>query len=261
MKAFSRIILYLFIFLIIFGGINLLISSFQESYPWPKIIEGTYGIRAYKYIKNDNKVKIGMKNSFIIGIAATFLSVLLAYPLAKKLKMVKTKKLLSAIVFLPFVIGGTSVGFGLQQIFLKMGLAGTTFGIIFVQLAYIIPYAVWILLPGFEYISEDKIFAAKMLGAGSGAIVRDIIIPTMSPFILTALSMGFILSFSQYYLTVIIGIGLVETYSTVIFPFIIVKDRALSSAMSLIFVALNLIFILIIQFILGVIKRRKRWKI
>ncbi len=253
MKAFSRIILYLFIFLIIFGGVNLLISSFQESYPWPKIIEGTYGTRAYKYIKNDNKVKIGIKNSFIIGIAATFLSVLLAYPLAKKIKTVKTKKLLSAIVFLPFVIGGTSVGFGLQQIFLKMGLAGTTFGIIFVQL--------WILLPGFEYISEDKIFAAKMLGAGSGAIVRDIIIPTMSPFILTALSMGFILSFSQYYLTVIIGIGLVETYSTVIFPFIIVKDRALSSAMSLIFVALNLLFISIIQFILGVIKRRKRWKI
>ena len=100
-----------------------------------------------------------------------------------------------------------------------------------------------------------------MLGAGSGAIVRDIIIPTMSPFILTALSMGFILSFSQYYLTVIIGIGLVETYSTVIFPFIIVKDRALSSAMSLIFVALNLIFILIIQLVLTVIKRRKRWKI
>ncbi len=81
MKAFSRTILYLFIFLIIFGGINLLISSFQESYPWPKIIEGTYGNRAYKYIKNDNKVKIGIKNSFIIGIAATFLSVILAYPL------------------------------------------------------------------------------------------------------------------------------------------------------------------------------------
>lgn len=261
MKAFSRTILYLFIFLIIFGGINLLISSFQESYPWPKIIEGTYGNRAYKYIKNDNKVKIGIKNSFIIGIAATFLSVILAYPLAKKIKMVKTKKLLSAIVFLPFVIGGTSVGFGLQQIFLKMGLAGTTFGIIFVQLAYIIPYAVWILLPGFQYVNEDIIFAAKMLGAGAVDIITEIIIPTMSPFILTALSMGFILSFSQYYLTVIIGIGLVETYSTVIFPFIIVKDRALSSAMSLIFVALNLIFILIIQFVLTVIKRRKRWKI
>ena len=89
MKAFSRTILYLFIFLIIFGGVNLLISSFQESYPWPNIIDGTYGLRAYKYIKNDYKVKIGIKNSFIIGIAATFLSVLLAYPLAKKIKMVK----------------------------------------------------------------------------------------------------------------------------------------------------------------------------
>lgn len=261
MKVFSRTILYLFIFLIIVGGINIIISSFQESYPWPKIIDGNYGMRAYKYIKNDNKIKVGIKNSYIIGIISSFISTLFGYPLAKKLKTAKNKKTLSTIVFLPFVIGGTSVGFGLQQMFLKVGIAGTIFGIVVVHLAYIIPYAVWILLPGFDYLSEDKILAAKMLGARNGTIVKEIIIPTMSPFILTALSMGFILSLSQYYLNIIIGIGLVETYSTVMFPFIIVKDRALSSAMSLIFVILNLIFIILIQFLLRFIKRRKKWKI
>lgn len=261
MKVFSKIILYAFIFLILFGIFDLFVSSFRENYPWPNLVEGTYGLRAYKYIKNDSKIKTGIKNSFIIGIISTFVSLMLAFPIAEKISKSKYKKIISFVVFLPFVIGGTSVGLGLQQLFIGMGLQGTLFGVILVQIAYIIPYSVWILSPGFDFLDSGKSYAAKMLGAGDFDVFKEITIPVMSPFIFVSIIMGFILSFSQYYLTLVIGIGLVETYSTVIFPFIIVKDRALASAMSILFVILNILFIVITKIVLSFIYRRKKWRI
>lgn len=261
MKVFSRVILYMFIFLIIFGIFNLIISSFRENYPWPNLIEGTYGLRAYNYLKNDNKISIGIKNSFIIGIISTFISLVLAFPIAEKISKSKYKKLISFFVLLPFVIGGTSVGLGLQQIFINLGLQGTIFSVTLVQIAYIIPYSVWILSPGFDFLEDNKIYAAKMLGGSDFDIFKEITLPVMSPFIFVSIIMGFILSFSQYYLTLVIGIGLVETYSIVIFPFIIVKDRALASAMSILFIVLNVLFIVITKIILNFIHRRKRWRI
>lgn len=261
MKVFSRIILYVFIFLILFGIFDLIISSFRENYPWPNLVEGTYGFRAYNYLKNDNKISVGIKNSFLIGIISTFISLILAFPIAKEISKSRYKKLISFFVLLPFVIGGTSVGLGLQQIFINIGLQGTIFSVTLVQIAYIIPYSVWILSPGFDFLDENKIYAAKMLGADEFDVFKEITIPVMSPFIFVSIIMGFILSFSQYYLTLVIGIGLVETYSTIIFPFIIVKDRALASAMSILFVVLNVLFIIVTKLILSFIHRRKRWRI
>ncbi len=59
--------------------------------------------------------------------------------------------------------------------------------------------------------------------------------------------MTFVISFSQYFLTFLIGGGHVITYPIVMFPFIQSGDRTIASSFSLIFIVTSLIYLLIIN--------------
>ena len=260
MKKISKIILYLYVSLLIFAAIDLFFTSFRQNYPWPNLFVTNYSMRSYKYLIKDKKFVKGILNSLLIGSLSSTFSVAIALPLAKKI-FYKTKgyKLFSFAVFLPFLIGATSIGLGLQLYFKNLGISGSRLLIIFAQSLYIIPYAVRIIKPGFGFLRDNLIYASKMLGAGDKEVRKEIIFPILAPFIKTALIMGFILSISEYYLTLVLGSGLVETFMTVAFPFFVARDRALSSAISLVFVIINVIFILLIELIFRVIFRRKKW--
>ena len=59
--------------------------------------------------------------------------------------------------------------------------------------------------------------------------------------------MCFIISFSQYFLTLIIGGGNVITYPLVMFPYIQSGDRTLSSLYSIVFIIISLIRVVLIE--------------
>ena len=61
-------------------------------------------------------------------------------------------------------------------------------------------------------------------------------LPSLLPGILSSVSMGFILSYSQYFTTLMVGGGRVKTIALVLVPYIQSGDRALSSVYSVAFV-------------------------
>ena len=260
MKRISKIILYIYIIILIFAGIDLILTSFRQNYPWPNLFSSNYSLRSYLYLAKDKKFIQGIVNSLLIGICSASFSVILSIPIAKKIYYKSTGyKKMSFVVFLPFLIGGTSIGLGLQLFFKSLGVTGSKLLIIIAQSIYIIPYAVRILKPAYGFISNNLIYAAKMLRADDKDARREIIFPILAPFLRTALIMCFILSISEYYLTLVLGSGLVETFMTVAFPFFVARDRAISSAISIIFLLVNIIFILVIELVYRFIFRRKKW--
>lgn len=248
MKHLSKLLNYIFAVFIVAGMTNLLISSFREYFPYPNLLEATFGIRAYRYLFVDQKILSSIRNSYIIGAASSLLACLMGYFIALRLKEKREHRtVLSLVVFLPLVISSTSVGAGLQILFTKLGLAGTFVGVIAVHTVYILPYSVWILLPGLNSIDPNLIHAANMLGASDRQTFQTITYPLIKHFLRTAVIMGFILSFSQYYLTLVVGIGRINTYTTLSFPFMVEKDRAMSAFMSILFILMNLLFIAVVQ--------------
>lgn len=117
------------------------------------------------------------------------------------------------------------------------------------------------MLPGFESFDYDLYYQARILGASRVKAKLNTILVHMITFIKTSLIMGFILSFSQYYLTVVLGIGLINTFTTLSFPYMASKDRSLTAVMSLIFIGVNILFILLVELISKIILRFKQWRI
>jgi putative spermidine/putrescine transport system permease protein len=64
-------------------------------------------------------------------------------------------------------------------------------------------------------------------------------------------SIIYIISFTQYFVTFLIGGGRILTYSMLLFPFLESGDRTIASALSVIFVLSVLIVLKITDIILG----------
>lgn len=262
MKKISKILLYIYIILLILGGIDIIFTSFRQNYPYPNLIKANYSLRSYSYLLKEMKLRTGTINSFIIGIGSSIFSLILAYPIAKKIyDKDKNYKAINFLVFLPFLIAATTIGLGLQTFLLSIGIKNSKIVIGLVQSIYIIPYCVRIIKPGFGFLSDNILSSAYMLGANQKDVIKNIAIPIMAPFIKTAFIMGFVLSVSQYYITLVLGSGLVDTFITVAFPFFASRDRAISSALIILFLLINIFLILFVELIFRLIFRRKKWQI
>ena len=75
-----------------------------------------------------------------------------------------------------------------------------------------------------------------VLGANPWQAFFAVSLPSLLPGILSSMSMGFILSYSQYFTTLMVGGGRVKTIALVLVPYIQSGDRSLSAAYSVAFV-------------------------
>ena len=88
---------------------------------------------------------------------------------------------------------------------------------------------------------------SKVLGANTFQAFTKVTLPILSPVILSALSMSYIVSFSQYFLTLLIGGGKVKTFAIVMFPYLSGGDRNMASVYSLVFLGITIIIFSIFQ--------------
>ena len=80
-------------------------------------------------------------------------------------------------------------------------------------------------------------------------------LPSLLPGVLSSMSMGFVLSYSQYFTTLMVGGGRVKTIALVLVPYIQSGDRALASAYSVAFVGSAMIIFFIFE---ALIKRLQK---
>jgi putative spermidine/putrescine transport system permease protein len=77
---------------------------------------------------------------------------------------------------------------------------------------------------------------AQVLGASAGRSFLHVTLPLLMPGILSSISMAYIISFSQYFITLMIGGGRVRTLSVVMVPFIQGGERTIAFAYASLFV-------------------------
>jgi len=116
-----------------------------------------------------------------------------------------------------------------------------------VHLIPCIPYGVRILTNVFEVIGESMEMQARVLGANQLQTFLSITLPLIAPGLISAGSLVFIVSFSQYFSTFLIGGGKIITFSMLMFPYIQSGDRMMASVYSIVFIMTALTFLLIVE--------------
>jgi len=126
---------------------------------------------------------------------------------------------------------------GLHGMFLRIGLAETATGVVLAHLIPAIPYAILMLTGSFTRLDPDLEAQARTLGANSWQVLSRVTLPAIAPGLAVAASFAFLISWSQYLVTLLIGGGNTLTLPLILVSFQSGGDPAIAAALGLVFLA------------------------
>ena len=125
---------------------------------------------------------------------------------------------------------------GIQVMFIRYGLADTIPGVVLVLLIPTIPYVVLVMGAVFANYDTSYEEQARVVGANAFRVFLHVTFPAVLPGLIVAAFFAFLISWSEYLMTLIIGGGIVITLPLLLFQFV-GSDPAIAAALSLFFIA------------------------
>ena len=249
-RTFLRAVLAVTVTGILFPMAVIAIWSVTGRWPWPNLLPESWTLRTLEelFFGSANLPRLlGSSISLAAAVAglATVISILTAR--ATEFYVFRGKALIRFSGMLPLLVPGTVFAMGIQLVMLKLGLADKIAGVVLVHLVCALPYCIAIMGDVTRAVGVRLEEQAQVLGASPIRAFFAMTLPALLPGILSSMSMGFILSYSQYFTTLMVGGGRVKTIALVLVPYIQSGDRALASAYSVAFVGSAMIVFFIFE--------------
>lgn len=257
----SRILSFILILtavIIILPALVILLWTVTGRWPWPGLLPESYTLRTVEELLfgSSGLWKI-LKSSVILATAVAVLGTVIALMTARATEIyrIRGRNLISSASILPLIVPGTVFAMGIQVTLIRMHLNDTLTGVIIVHLVAALPYCITIMMDMTAAVGNSLEEQAAVLGAKPLRGFVDVTLPQLLPGILSSASMAYIISYSQYFTTLMAGGGKVKTLALVMFPYIQSGDRALASIYAAVFVGSALIVFFIFEAIIHRIVR------
>ena len=130
------------------------------------------------------------------------------------------KQLLLKSAFLPYTIAPVVMGAMMQYYFIKIGISGSVPGVMIAQLLFILPYSVLLFSTFWSVKIRQMIHQAKTLGASDQTVNRTILLPLSGPWLFLCFVQCFLISWFEYGMTRLVGVGKVETLTIKVMLFV-----------------------------------------
>jgi putative spermidine/putrescine transport system permease protein len=220
--------------------VPVLLWSVSHRWLYPDVFPQAWGMRAWHYVFGvaGPQIMSAITTSLIVSSLSALVSVAVAFPAARALAYTKgnISLLLHFLFIMPILTPSLSVAMGLHLWFLKLNLADSFSGVILIHLTLCVPDAVFVLsgvFANYNPLIEDQ---ARSLGASGWRIFWHVTLPLVFPGIVVAGLFAFLLSWSQYLNTLIIGGSQVMTLPVLLFSLLTSGDRPVAAAVSLVIV-------------------------
>jgi len=169
-------------------------SQTYLTYPLPGL-----SLRWYVDLFTSDKWMLSLKNSFIIGIAATVLSMILGTLAALGLAQWNSrwKPLVMAVVLSPMVVPVVIAAVGVYFFFAPLGLTGNYAGLILAHTALATPFVVITVSATLQGFDMNLARASASLGAPPLLTFRRVILPLILPGMASGALFAFATSFDE----------------------------------------------------------------
>jgi len=214
--------------------------SLAQSWFWPSLLPPVWSIRAWQYVFTPTaEVLSALTTSLTVALAVTMLAVAVALPAARVLawQEFRGKRAVLFTLLLPILTPPLAAIMGVHSLFLRYGLTDTLIGVALSHLISAVPYATLMLMGSFSRLDPDFEAQARTLGAGGFNVWWHVTFPAIAPGLAVAASFAFLISWSQYLTTLLIGGGRIVTLPLTLVAFQRGGDEAIAAALSLIFLA------------------------
>ena len=230
----------------------LLVWAFSGSWRYPDLFPERLSTRGLGLVTGGD-VLGALGTSLTVSTAVALLACAIGFPAGRAIGLhrFRGRRLVQFLLLAPVIVPGLAVTLGLQIFFVRYGLADTVTGVILVQLMPTVPYAATLLGAAFAGFDQDYERQARALGAGPLRTVGTVTIPLLRPALVTTLLLTFLISWSEYILTLLIGGGRVTTLPILLFAAIESSDRTAAAALGLLVIAPPVLLVLLAGQVFG----------
>ena len=194
----------------VFPLIWLLVSAFKNSSEMlnnpTKILPINWTFENFKTVLFDLNFTINIRNSLIIALSTTLIAIVIsslaAYGIVRffpKLGDMMTKVLVTTYMF-PSIM----LVIPYAMVMSVLNLTNTRIGLVLVYLSFSVPYAVWMLVGFFKTVTIGIEEAAKIDGANKIQIFIQIVLPLVSPGVVSTAIYVFINAWNEYLYSMIL---------------------------------------------------------
>ena len=231
-----------------------IIWSFAHRWLFPALLPTEWSLQPWQYILSpSSRVGEGFVNSLAIALVVSLLAIVVGIPTSRALALhqFRGKEAVEWLLMVPIIVPGIVSTMGIHQVFIRLQLTDTFLGVCLVHLIPCIPYMVLVMSSVFANYGTDLEDTARTLGASPFQVFRHVTLPGIFPGLLVATLFTFLISWSQYVTTLLIGGGTIITLPIVLFPFIAGTSSSNAAAISLVFVAPAILMLILTSRQLG----------
>lgn len=168
-------------------------------------------------------------NSIVLASGTGLLAAALAMPVGRALAQLRgwRRHVGAAAAFLPIAAPPIALAVGLQYSFLRLGMAGQIEGVLLAHLVPALGYTSLFFLGVFSLYDTRVEAEARTLGADRLQTLTRVTLPLLRRPLIEAFVLGFLVSWAQVPLTLVIGQGLVSTLAVEVLALVEAgQDRA-----------------------------------
>jgi putative thiamine transport system permease protein len=194
--------------------VTLLIWSFAARWSFPQPLPESWTLKTWSQPAMGWGRAAG--TSLGLGLVTTALSTLLAVAWleAEDRGGMRRAGWAVALIYLPLLLPQIAFLYGLNLLFLRLGLSGGIAAVIWAQSLFVFPYVMIALSDPWRALDPALIRTAASLGAGANRRLFAVKLPCLLAPLLTAAAIGFAVSIAQYLPTLFMGAGRIATLTT-----------------------------------------------
>lgn len=211
------------IVVVLFPFLALLLWSLGRGWYYPQLLPPEFDVSAWnQLLTGGSRLLRGTLNSASIAAIVTVVCVLVAVPAGRfiALRYGRLGPAIAGLLLFTSILPPVVFGVGILFLFNLLGLTGTVGGVILAHIVPTLSFSTLVatgLFAGYDTGPED---AARTLGATPLRLLFRVTLPSIRPGIGVIALFAFLISWSQYALSLQIGAGRVETLPLLVFAYI-----------------------------------------
>jgi len=208
----KRMITYSLIIFILLPFLAVLYLSLVSKWMFPDLLNATFTRQYWAALFTEENTLLesfylSVSVAFILSVIATLFGFWMSKFILLRLQLASWLQL----AFYPYLIAPVILGVMLQYYFVRLGLSGSLVGVMLAQSFFILPYSVLLFSSFWSHKVKSTVFQAITLGASEDQVNKRIILPMARPWFVLSFMQCFLISWFEYGITQVIGVGKIRT--------------------------------------------------
>ncbi|MGP2493302.1 ABC transporter permease [Mesorhizobium sp. PUT5] len=213
-----------------------------------------FSLKWFEKVLTDAQFVVPLWNSFILGVAATMASVILAVPAAIALvrSELPMKEAMLAFMLSPLSLPTIILAAALLFFLARFGLGTSPVGLLIGHVVITVPYVLRTVLGVYAGIGTEVEEAARTLGARRWQVFRHVTLPMIRPGLFAGGILAFLLSFDEVAVALLLSNADTTTLPVAVLSYLVYNYDPAVAAISTIQIVIVVVLLLVLERFLGV---------